>query len=295
MLETSAAQPAGRVSAPIGPGAILSGDRALEACRAQPPRSWENPRVDRGDQEVSDMPAEVLADDRLEYISLEITGRCQLECVHCYARSGPLGTHGAMITADWMRVMDQARSVGAWHVGFVGGEPTLHPDLAVLIEHALRCELSVEVFSNLVHVTDDMWDVLQQPGVALGTSYYSADSSEHDAVTHRRSHHRTVSNIREALRRGIPLRAAVIHTLDGQQVQPAVEELTAMGVKHIGVDSMREIGRGVRRRGEGLDQLCGRCGRGRLAVSPDGDVWPCLLSRWLVMGNVRDASLEDVI
>ena len=130
---------------------------------------------------------------------------------------------------------------------------------------------------ELVHVTDEMWDVLQQPGVALGTSYYSAASSEHDAVTHRRSHHRTLSNIREALRRGIPLRAAVIHILDGQQVQPAVEELTALGVKHIGVDSMREIGRGVRGRGEGPrsalrslrpGKACGLTRRRCVAVSP---------------------------
>jgi hypothetical protein len=29
------------------------------------------------------------------------------------------------------------------------------------------------VFSNLVHVTDDLWEVFSQPGISLATSYYS--------------------------------------------------------------------------------------------------------------------------
>ena len=45
---------------------------------------------------------------RLRFMWLEITGKCQLACGHCYAESGPDGTHGQMTTADWRRVIDQA-------------------------------------------------------------------------------------------------------------------------------------------------------------------------------------------
>jgi uncharacterized radical SAM superfamily Fe-S cluster-containing enzyme len=38
-------------------------------------------------------------------------------------------------------------------VHFIGGEPTLHPDLAALIEHAPAAGVEVEVFFNLVHVS----------------------------------------------------------------------------------------------------------------------------------------------
>jgi hypothetical protein len=37
-------------------------------------------------------------DGRLSFLWLEITGRCQLACRHCYAESGPRGTHGSMAT-----------------------------------------------------------------------------------------------------------------------------------------------------------------------------------------------------
>jgi len=44
----------------------------------------------------------------------------------------------------------------------------------------------------------------------------------------------------------------------------------------------------------GVDQLCGHCADGVLAVAADGSVWPCPLSRWMTVGNVRHASLAEV-
>jgi hypothetical protein len=44
----------------------------------------------------------------LSFVWLEITGRCQLECIHCYAASGPRGTNGTMSLDDWTGVIDQA-------------------------------------------------------------------------------------------------------------------------------------------------------------------------------------------
>jgi MoaA/NifB/PqqE/SkfB family radical SAM enzyme len=232
--------------------------------------------------------------ERLSFLSLEITGKCQLACTHCYAESGPTGTHGIMTAADWMRVMDEAVELGAWHVGFVGGEPTLHPDLSRLVDHALMAGLQVEVFSNLVRVTGAMWDVFDRPGVALGTSYYSSDPDEHNAITLRRSHGRTLANIREATRRGIPLRVGMVRVDRGQQVDAGAAELRSHGVERIGIDDLREIGRGVRGSGQDIDQLCGRCGSERVAVGPDGGVRPCLMSRWIHLGNVRRSSLQEV-
>lgn len=91
------------------------------------------------------------------FLWLELTGKCQLECVHCYAESSPTGTHGTMTAADWRRVIAEAASMGVRTVQFIGGEPTLHPSLAELIDYALLRDLGVEVFTDLVHVTETLW------------------------------------------------------------------------------------------------------------------------------------------
>lgn len=68
----------------------------------------------------------------LRFVWLEITGKCQLTCKHCYAESGPTGVDGVMLPADWCRVIDEVAQFGGRMVQFIGGEPTLYrrlPDL----------------------------------------------------------------------------------------------------------------------------------------------------------------------
>ncbi|MGH3802080.1 MAG: radical SAM protein [Pseudonocardiaceae bacterium] len=229
------------------------------------------------------------------FLWLEITGKCQLSCVQCYAESGPTGTHGSMTTADWMRVLDQAASMGVETVQFIGGEPTLHAGLPELVQHALRHGLDVEIYTNLVHVSDELWEVFARPRVSLATSYYSDDADQHSAITGRPSYARTKANIAEAVRRGIPLRAGVIDLGSGQRAAQAQVELVNLGVPAVGYDKLRQVGRGVRDQQAGTDQLCGRCGDGVAAISSDGDVWPCVFSRWLPIGTVLDSELAPIL
>jgi MoaA/NifB/PqqE/SkfB family radical SAM enzyme len=157
--------------------------------------------------------------ENLSFVWLEITGRCQLTCLHCYAESGPAGTHGAMGQEDWRRVIDQVAELGSTMVQFIGGEPTLHPYLPDLIAHAHRSELAVEVFTNLTHVTPRLWAAFAENEVSLACSYYSDDPLQHAAITGRAgSYARTRANIIEALSRSIPLRVGVIEIDEAQRV-----------------------------------------------------------------------------
>lgn len=227
---------------------------------------------------------------------LEITDKCQLACEHCYADSGPTGSYGSLTSADWMRVIDEAAELGVEMVQFVGGEPTLHPDFDGLVRHALSCVLDAEVYMNLVRVSAEQWPLFELPGVRIATSYYSDDAAEHESITGRRgSHRRTVDGIAEALRRDIPLRVGLIGMRDGQHVDEACSQLAELGVTDVKVDHLRQIGRGVRDRSAAVDQLGGNCASGVLAISPNGEVWPCVFARWMVVGNVPEESLKVIV
>ncbi|MBV9013597.1 MAG: radical SAM protein [Pseudonocardiales bacterium] len=232
----------------------------------------------------------------LSFVWLEITGRCSLFCDHCYADSGPKGTEGTMLPRDWLRVIDEVAQLGGRMVQFIGGGPTLHRSLPAFVDHALVDGLEVEVFSNLVHVSPQLWGVFAQPGVRLATSYYSDNATEHEAITKRRnSYTRTKANIVEALRRSIPLRVGLIEVQDGQRVEQARAELEALGVTEVGFDRLRQVGRGVRDQQPNVEQLCGRCADRVIAISPDGSVWPCVFARWLPVGNVRESALREIL
>ena len=236
----------------------------------------------------------------LRMLELEITNRCGLACSHCFNRSGPSGSHGAMATSDWLRVIDQAAACGVEYVQLIGGEPTLHPDFERLLTHAVGSGMGVEVFSSMVMVRPRWWALYERHQVRLGTSYYSDLAAEHDTITGRMgSHARTRANIGEAVGRGLRIRAGIVRVLPGQRVEQARADLEAIGVAphRIRIDRMRAVGRGNRAgTAPTVAELCGRCGHNNAAVGPDGQVWGCTIARFLPpAGNVRVDELAAIL
>ncbi|MEQ4721617.1 radical SAM/SPASM domain-containing protein [Nonomuraea sp. B19D2] len=230
---------------------------------------------------------------QIGFLWLEVTGRCQLECVHCYADSGPKGTHGNMSYLDWLGVVDQAADLGVRLVQMIGGEPTLWPGLPGLVTGALSRGLEVEVYSNLVHITPAMWDLFTMSGVRLATSYYTDDPAQHRQITGRPTLPHTRANIARAVEAGIPLRVGLIDLGVGQRVTQAQAELAELGVTNVGIDRMRLLGRPARRACD-ASELCGQCGDGVAAILPDGSVTPCPLGRWLSAGNIIQTPLAEL-
>ncbi|QRX95791.1 radical SAM protein [Streptomyces noursei] len=231
------------------------------------------------------------------FLELEITQRCQLTCSsHCYAQAGPTKGHGTMTGDDWRRVITEAVALGVQRVQFIGGEPTMHPDFAALVEHALAAGLDVQVYSNLYRVRAEHWELYAHPRVTLGTSYYSDDPDEHDQITGRKgSHDSTRANIVEAVRRGIRVKVGIIHLRDGQRTEPARAEMAALGVARVHVDRVRGVGNAAKTAAiPSTSELCGRCADGKAAILPDGTVAPCVLGRFLPAGDVKTGGLATV-
>ncbi|MEU1669683.1 radical SAM/SPASM domain-containing protein [Streptomyces sparsogenes] len=192
--------------------------------------------------------------------------------------------------------LDQAADCGVRRVQLIGGEPTMHPDALDLVDRALSLGLRVEVYSNLVHLSAKWWAMLQRDGVSLATSYYSDQADEHNAITGRRTYALTRANIEKAVRLGIPLRVGITETTERQRVDQACRELEALGVRRVSVDRARPFGRAaVDGQEPDTSGLCGRCGTGRAAISPTGDVSPCVFSSWMGVGNVREDSLAAIL
>jgi MoaA/NifB/PqqE/SkfB family radical SAM enzyme len=241
---------------------------------------------------IAALPAE---QTRTRLLWLDLTRKCQLNCTHCYNASGPDGAHGTMTREDWITVLEQAADCGVRNVQFIGGEPTLHPDFPVLVDHALNIGLDVEVFSNLVHVSAECWALFQRKGLRLATSYYANQPEEHNTVTRRPSHGRTRANIGRAVELGIPLRVGIISKGDERPIDSARSDLEDLGVTRIGVDHVRPFGRGAHNEAPDVANLCGNCGIGTASIGPDGKVSPCVFSGWMGVGNVKAAPLVDIL
>lgn len=194
---------------------------------------------------------------------------------------------------DWFEVLADAKNNGFQGVQFIGGEPTLHPDLDKLIGYARKvCDFKyIELYSNFSNSLN--WEFLAEMNVALATSFYSKDKYIHNLIVrHGNGYEKIVNNLNTAIALKFPLRVAVIEMLENFNcTDETVHFLKHLGVKDIRIDKVRKIGRACTKNSsfDDLDrQLCGACGINNLMINNEGDVYPCIMSthRWL--GNVLE-------
>jgi len=99
------------------------------------------------------------------WLLLELTYRCPLHCVFCYnptefARTGPeLGT------ADWLRVLREARALGAVQLGLSGGEPLVRADLETVVAEAHRLGFYINLITSGVGLTEARIRALKLAGL----------------------------------------------------------------------------------------------------------------------------------
>ena len=70
------------------------------------------------------------------WLLFELTYRCPLQCVFCYNPVDFAKHEDELATADWIRVLREARAIGAVQCGFSGGEPLQRDDLEELVAEA---------------------------------------------------------------------------------------------------------------------------------------------------------------
>ena len=199
-----------------------------------------------------------------------------------------------MQTKDWTHLICEAAGAGCREMQFIGGEPTLHPDLPMFIRAARDNGFSrIEVFTNATRVDDDLVRCFSDFGVCVASSFYSSQPDVHERVTGgSQSWTRTVRGFQRLLAAGIPLRVGVIEMeQNAGHATEAITYLKSLGVHHVRTDRVRGVGRGqvqlTNTSASEFDELCGQCWKGKLCVTPSGLAYPCVMARRWPLGDVR--------
>jgi MoaA/NifB/PqqE/SkfB family radical SAM enzyme len=236
-------------------------------------------------------PAFDLERRALDFLWLEVTSKCNLRCVHCYADSGPAAPlEQGMTFENWRQILRQASALACRKVQFIGGEPTLYPRLMDLIREARDVGFEfIEIFTNGTSLTEERLKAFHRDGVRLAVSVYGPGAGVHEQVTATSgSFARTMAGIRTALALGMTVRAGVIDAgSNSAQAAETLALLRGIGVKSVRVDRVRGIGRGaaLAPNPNPREELCGACWRGRLCVTADGSAFPCVFARFCRVGE----------
>jgi radical SAM protein with 4Fe4S-binding SPASM domain len=239
----------------------------------------------------------------LKHAWIELTYKCDLECVHCYNDSGPTRPAKSPLSrGEYADLLEKLKELGCRSVQFIGGEPTLHPHLADFVGAAARLGFDqIEVFSNLTHLSEKLISALQGANARVACSFYSDLANVHDAITTKKgSQRRTLKNIVRLIDAKVPVRVGIvaIKGLNDDRLCETRQYLEVHGVSNIKVDDARAIGRSGT---ENLDrdgilpELCGRCADGSVCIDPDGNVSPCIMSRVWKLGTVRESTIDAML
>lgn len=259
---------------------------------------------------------DVLAPLGFARLFIELTGRCNERCLHCYASSGP-EVESELSLDEVLGALNDAKELGFRAVQFTGGDPLISKHLRSSVGRARELGFeSIEVYTNGIALTPELADFLASQGVRMAVSVYSHRPEIHDAVTQTHdSHTRTLRAIRLAVERSIPIRVSVILRDENQADTEAVRRMVLeLGVPadQVACDRERPVGRGSWKESapipESEEQLVhasplGKGGEGsemprgqaKLAINYEGDVVPCIFDRRTRLGSIRERSLSDIL
>jgi PqqA peptide cyclase len=99
------------------------------------------------------------------WLLLELTYRCPLHCVFCYnptefARTGP-----ELETDEWIRVLTEARALGAVQLGLSGGEPLAREDLETIVGKAHELGYYINLITSGIGLTEARIAALKRAGL----------------------------------------------------------------------------------------------------------------------------------
>lgn len=115
--------------------------------------------------------------------TLQVTTRCQANCIHCSAARHRQPGKPELETEDWKRVIRESEQLGVVTIVFTGGEPLLRPDIFELIEWVDKDEAVALMFSNGLLLDKDRVEKLHKAGLwAIHISIDSPDAAAHDRM-----------------------------------------------------------------------------------------------------------------
>ena len=171
------------------------------------------------------------------WLLAEVTYRCPLHCVFCYnpVDSAKTERTDELSTLEWLRVLREARALGAVQCGFSGGEPLMRDDLEELIAEAHRLGYYTNLLTSGVGLTKERAAALKAAGLDhVQLSFQDSTRELNDFLSHTRTFQlkQEVGETIKAL--GWPMvMNVVIHRLNIDHIDRIIAMADALGAEYL--------------------------------------------------------------
>lgn len=142
---------------------------------------------------------------KLEAISLEITGQCNLSCVHCYMDSKKDNADD-LTFAELKKLFDQVEKYFGKKVAIqiTGGEPLIRKDIFEILEYLKKRQFKVSMATNGTLINSENIKQLEKLLSSVAISLDGKEAS-HNCVRGAKVYRHSIRGIELATRSKIPL------------------------------------------------------------------------------------------
>ena len=150
-------------------------------------------------------------------VSIEVSRRCPLECLHCY-NNLPMGDLDArqreLTKEEHFRLLDELADMGCFWILYTGGEIFARNDFLEIYTYAKKKGFLITLFTNGTIVTDAIADYLSEwPPFAIEITLYGRTRETYEALTGiPGSFARCLRGIDLLKSRGLPLKLKTVAT-----------------------------------------------------------------------------------
>jgi len=104
--------------------------------------------------------------DKRPVVVWNVTRRCNLKCVHCYAHAKNISFDNELSTIEGKNLIDDLAGFGVPVILFSGGEPVVRKDLPELAEYAVEKGMRAVISTNGTLITQHIAGILKDIGLS---------------------------------------------------------------------------------------------------------------------------------
>ncbi|MBU1170743.1 MAG: 12,18-didecarboxysiroheme deacetylase [Proteobacteria bacterium] len=104
--------------------------------------------------------------DKKPVVVWNMTRRCNLKCIHCYAHARSVADSDELSTQEGKALIDDLAAFGSPVILFSGGEPLMREDLPELAEYAVSKGMRAVISTNGTLITAQMARTLKEIGLS---------------------------------------------------------------------------------------------------------------------------------
>jgi pyrroloquinoline quinone biosynthesis protein E len=169
------------------------------------------------------------------WLLAELTYTCPLHCPFCSNPVDFARQRSELPTEDWVRVLREARALGAVQLGFSGGEPLTRPDLETLVAEGRRLGFYTNLITSGVGLNETRLRALKDGGLDhIQLSFQDSTREVNDFLSSTRTFDRKRRLADQIKAHGFPMvMNCVIHRLNIDHVDRIIDMAVDIGAEYL--------------------------------------------------------------